>query len=113
MYTIEDQEQAAYIAGDTKTADLLARIAELEAEVLELENKFEDTETLEEWEKRNGPAYDYVQFFQQCFSRLSGHYPCPSVTSDYDKSIIFDTIERGEAYADCATDDSRSYGSRG
>lgn len=96
MYTIEDQEQAAYIAGDIKTADLLARIAELEAEVLELENKIEDTMTLEEWEKRNGPAYEYVQFFQECFMRLGAHYPAPSITSDYDKSIIFEAIEKGE-----------------
>lgn len=96
MYTLEDQEQAAYIAGDTKTADLLARIAELEAEVLELENKIEDTMTLEEWEKRNGPAYEYVQFFQDCFDRLGAHYPAPSITSDYDKSIIFEAIDKGE-----------------
>jgi hypothetical protein len=97
MYTLQDQEQAAYIAGDIRTADLLARIAELEAEVTELENKIEDTMTLEDWEKRNGPAYEYVQFFQDCFERLSAHYPAPSVTNDYDKSIIFSAIRSGEA----------------
>lgn len=95
--TIQEQEQAAYMAGDTRTADLLARIAELEAQVLELEDKIEDTATLEDWEKNNGAAYDYVQFFNGCFERLAGHYPAPSVSSDYDKSIIFAAIERGES----------------
>ena len=96
MYTLQDQEQAAYIAGDIRTADLLARIAELEAEVTDLENKIEDTMTLEEWERKNGPAYEYVQFFQDCFESLGAHYPAPSVSSDYDKSIIFEAIRLGE-----------------
>ena len=96
-HTIQEQEQAAYMAGDTRTAELLARIAELEAQVLELEDKIDITTTLEDWEKNNGPAYDYVQFFNGCFERLAGHYPAPSVSSDYDKSIIFAAIERGEA----------------
>ena len=112
-YTIQDQEQLAYLTGDVRTADLLAQIVELEEKVRVLEDQIEDTMTLEEWEKRNGPAYDYVQFFQECFERLSGHYPCPSVTSDYDKSIVFDAIERGEEAKNCATDKSRSYGPRG
>ena len=30
--TTEEQERAAYLAGDTRTAELLAQIAELEAE---------------------------------------------------------------------------------
>lgn len=112
-YTIEDQERFAYLMGDVRMANLLARIIELEEEVRVLENRIEDTMTLDKWEKRNGPAYDYVQFFQECFERLSGHYPSPSVTSDYDKSIVFDAIERGEETNICATDESRSYGPRG
>lgn len=126
-YTIEDQERFAYLMGDVRTANLLAQIVELEEkvrvletqiveleeEVRVLENQIEDTMTLDEWEKRNGPAYDYVQFFEECFKRLSGHYPSPSVTSDYDKLIVFDAIERGEEANICATDESRSYGPRG
>ena len=96
MYTIEDQERAAYLSGDTDRAELLARIADLEAQVEALENQIEDAQTLEDWESRNGPAYDYVQFFNDCFECLAGHYPAPSVTSDYDKAVIFDAIERGE-----------------
>jgi hypothetical protein len=42
------------------------------------------------------PDYsEYKQFFEDCFARLNGHYPCPSVTSDYDCSVIFDAIEGG------------------
>ena len=83
LHTIEEQETAAYMAGDTRTADLLARMAELEAQVLELEDKLAE--------------YDYVQFFNGCFERLKGHYPNPSISSDYDKSVIFAAIEDSEA----------------
>jgi hypothetical protein len=38
---------------------------------------------------------NYREFFFDCFSRLDGAYPCPSVTSDYDKGIIFEAIEGG------------------
>lgn len=45
----------------------------------------------------NCPDYDaYKQFFEDCFEHLNGHYSCPSVTSDYDCSVIFTTIEKGE-----------------
>lgn len=96
-YTIEEQERIAFASGDTRTADLLARIVELEGVIQSLQNQIDDTITLEDWENKNGPAYDYVQFFHACFERLGAHYPCPSITSDYDKSVIFDAIERGEA----------------
>lgn len=96
MYTIEDHERAAYISGDTARAELLARIAELEAERDALQNQLDDTQTLEAWERNNGPAHEYKQFFEDCFERLAGHYPAPSVTSDYDKGVIFQAIERGE-----------------
>ena len=89
-------EVQAYLDGNIELADALARIAELEAEVEALEEKIEDTETLKSWENSYGPAYEYYQFFNECFARLNGHYPCPDITSDYDKSIIFAAIERGE-----------------
>ena len=89
-------ETQAYLDGNIELADALARIADLEAEVEALEERIEDTETLESWEKNNGPAKEYYEFFHDCFERLGAHYPCPSVTSDYDKSIIFAAIERGE-----------------
>ena len=101
-------EVQAYLDGNIELADALARIAELEAEVEALENVV----TLESWEKSYGPASEYYEFFHDCFARLNGHYPypsvtywfarlnghypCPDITSDYDKSIIFNAIERGE-----------------
>ena len=89
-------EVQAYLDGNIELADALARIAELEAEVEALENAAADVVSLESWENSYGPAYEYYQFFNECFARLNEHYPCPSVTSDYDKSIIFEAIERGE-----------------
>ena len=93
-------EIQAYLDGNIELADALARIAELEAEVEALEEKIEATETLESWEKNNGPAKEYYEFFHDCFARLNDHYPCPSVTSDYDKSVIFEAIEKGEGAAE-------------
>ena len=89
-------ETQAYLDGNIELADALARIAELEAEVEALENAANNVVTLESWEKNNGPAKDYYDFFHDCFARLNDHYPCPEVTSDYDKSVIFEAIERGE-----------------
>jgi hypothetical protein len=90
-------ETRAYLAGDTATAELLDRIAFLESEVDRLEAQIDDTTTLEQWEDNNGPADAYKAFFEGCFERLDGHYPCASVTSDYDCSVIFDAISKGES----------------
>ena len=78
-------------------AELFARIAELEAERDALEEELEAAkdDSLTQWEKNHGPAEAYKDFFFDCFARLAGHYPCPSVTSDYDKSVIFEAIEKG------------------
>lgn len=95
MRTTEELERAAYVAGDAKTAELLARIAELEKENEELEDKAAD-DSLSEWNRCNGDAEQYKEFFHDCFYRLIGHYRAPDVSSDYDKSVIFEAIERGE-----------------
>lgn len=94
-----EAERLAYAEGFTGTAELFGRIDALEDQVAALEDQLEHakSDSLSEWEKRNGPAYDYVQFFNACFDRLAGVYPCPSITSDYDKSVIFDAIEKGAA----------------
>lgn len=102
MRTTEELERAAYVAGDAKTAELLARVAELEKENEELEEKIEELEekiandSLSEWNRRNGDAEQYKEFFYDCFYRLNGHYPAPNISSDHDKSVIFEAIERGE-----------------
>jgi len=36
------------------------------------------------------------QFFVDCFYALRDDYPCPSISSDYDKSIILDSIRTGD-----------------
>jgi hypothetical protein len=101
-----DAERIAYAEGFTMAADLFARIAALEAErdalareLEELEDKAAD-DSLARWERDNGPADAYRQFFDDCFERLAGHYPAPSVTSDYDQSVIFAAIEKSEGSAE-------------
>lgn len=97
-----EAERIAYAEGFTMAAELFARIAELEAErdalVEELEALKDSAadDSLTQWETRHGSADEYKQFFDDCFERLAGHYPAPSVSSDYDKNVIFAAIERGE-----------------
>ena len=102
MKTIDEQETLAYLSGDTNKADLLAQIAELEEQLEMLEEQLSDAQdnSLAHWEKNNGPSEEYKQFFYDCFERLGAHYPCPSVTSDHDKGVIFAAIERGEGVAE-------------
>jgi len=86
--TLEEQERAAYMAGDTRTAELLAQVEELT----------QQSEDLSDWidelggKKRISADLDELdllrQFFRDCFECLDGHYPCPSVTSDHDKAVI-------------------------
>jgi outer membrane murein-binding lipoprotein Lpp len=109
--TTEEQERAAYMAGDTRAAELLAQIAQLEAErdalAEELENLKDSAadDSLEHWENENGNPDDFKEFFYDCFARLAGHYPAPDISSDYDKSVIFAAIEKGEeAEANGGTD---------
>ena len=92
---LREAEQAAYAAGDTLKAKLLARIMDLEDE---LERVKDDAaaNSLKAWEDENGPADAYMEFFFDCFEHLRCRYPVPSVTSDADKQVIFDAIARGE-----------------
>jgi len=92
-----EAERIAYAEGSTKAAELFARLAELEAERDALEQELDDAraDSLTQWERENGPAKAYKEFFFDCFQRLAGEYPTPSITSDYDKSVIFDAIKKG------------------
>jgi hypothetical protein len=100
--TTEEQERAAYLANDTRTAELLAQIAELEAERDALAEELEKVQdaaaddSLKQWKHENGDAEQYREFFYECFARLAEHYPAPDVSSDYDKSVIFSAIDKGE-----------------
>ena len=97
-----EAERIAYSEGFTMAAELFARIAALEAERDALAEELETVkdaaadDSLTRWERDHGPADEYKEFFFDCFARLAGHYPAPSVTSDYDQSVIFAAIERGE-----------------
>ena len=95
-----EAERIAYAEGFTGTADLFARIAALEAERDSLQAQLDDLPNESERDQNARDLENYRQFFFDCFQRLAGHYPCPSVTSDYDQSVIFAAIERGEGGAE-------------
>lgn len=97
---IAELERRAYAENAPALAEVLAALHDALRRVAELEEQFFDTETLDDWNKKNGPADSYKEFFDSCFVRLSMYYPCPSVTSDYDCSVVFDAIERGEEARD-------------
>jgi hypothetical protein len=104
QYTISELETRAYLAGDVALSDALAQLDDSQLEIEQLEFDLDEVKsnanTLEKWEERNGPISDYCDFFHDCFARLDGHYPCPSITSDYDKSVIFNAIEKGEGMSE-------------
>jgi hypothetical protein len=91
--TLEEQERAAYMNGDTKTAALLGELEDVTRAYEALEEKHEDTEVFTDELRDELEALR--EFFSDCFERLAGHYPAPSVFSDYDKNVIFETIEAG------------------
>lgn len=92
--TIEEQERAAYMAGDTRAAVLLGELEDTERERDALTEELEDTEVFTNELKQELEALR--QFFGDCFDTLAAHYPAPYVFSDYDKSVIFDAIRKGE-----------------
>ena len=91
---ISEQARAAMNSGDDKLASILDALISLREMVEQQEDKMEELkrDSLASWENENGPAGEYMAFFFACFDHLDGHYPCPSITSDYDQSVIFDAI---------------------
>jgi len=88
-------------------ADALALLEQYQ-ELGELINVKQSLENAEQWERVKigdfsqrfntvGALEDaitpYIEFFNDCFSQI-GH-DNPSVTSDYDKSVIFEAIAKG------------------
>jgi len=103
MKTLNELERAAYLAGDTSLAAGFAAIDDLDNVLNDADltlDRMIETQIEEKLDKAlndNCPDYlAYKQFFEDCFQRLNGHYPCASVTSDYDRSVIFNAIKRGE-----------------
>ena len=96
-----DAERIAYAEGFTMAAELFARIAELEAERDDLIGKLEEAQDQipdpKQYAQDQQDLEHLKQFFYDCFERLPGVYPCPEFSSDYDKSVIFDAIEKGAA----------------
>ena len=95
MQTLEEQERAAYMQGDIRTADLLGQLEDMTEERDALEEAAEDVDVFTDELRDELEALR--EFFADCFERLAGHYPAPSVFSDYDKSVIFEAIEKGAA----------------
>lgn len=93
---IAELERRAYAENAPALAECLTALHDALLRINELEEQIDDTETIEQWSRKNGPADSYKEFFDSCFERLAGHYTCPSVTSDYDCGVIFQAIERGE-----------------
>ena len=96
-----EAERLAYAEGFTGTAELFKRIAELEAERDELMGELEEARDQipdpKQYAQNQQDLEHLKQFFYDCFERLPGVYPCPEFSSDYDKSVIFDAIEKGAA----------------
>ena len=93
---MREKARAAEFAGDDEKAALYAAVAEL-TEINEAQSEQLDDCRKYESDTADYPAYK--QFFDDCFDQLTGHYPCPSVTSGYDCSVIFDAIQKGEENA--------------
>jgi len=82
----------AYIEGSA-LYDALATLVVATEELYSIQDELEDVKReLSSLEEKTINFESYVSFFDECFERLDGHYPCPSVTSDYDCSVIFDAI---------------------
>jgi DNA-binding ferritin-like protein (Dps family) len=104
-HTYEELERAAYIAGNTALAALYDAAQTME----EIENSLPRQMTVEDFIGDGLETYvdaqvtdqcpdyaEYKQFFDDCFAHLNSHYPCPSVTSGHDCSVIFDAIAKGD-----------------
>ena len=89
--TLTEQERAAYISGDTRTAELLGDVDHLKQENERLDGALNDAPNDDDMQELR----ELRQFFDDCFECLGAHYPCPEVSSDHDKSVIFDAIRKG------------------
>lgn len=108
MITQSELERAAYISGQTTLAQLhgIADDWQTVDDALDtdipMDRSIQDAidARIDAAVTNRCPDYDaYKQFFEDCFAHLlpdGGHYPCPSVTSDYDCSVIFDAIAKGD-----------------
>jgi DNA-binding ferritin-like protein (Dps family) len=105
MFTNGELERSAYMTGNTALAALYDTAQTME----QIENSLSRQMTVDDLIGEGLETYvdtqvdeqcpnyaEYKQFFDDCFERLNDHYPCPSVTSGYDCSVIFDAIAKGD-----------------
>lgn len=98
MHTYDEIERAAYLSGDLIRSELAHEAAKYFDAIENTGFTLDSTVDAQVDAEVNArcPNYDaYKQFFEECFYRLNGRYPAPSVTSDYDQSVVFDAIEKG------------------
>lgn len=91
-----EAERIAYSEGFKMAADLFARIADLEAERDALRGELDDIPNERERDRDAQDLENLKEFFYDCFKRLAGNYSCPLWSSDYDKSVIYDAIDKAE-----------------
>lgn len=103
MLTFSELERLAYIGGFPSLADKYQKCADFdnaqENTYLDVDDTLNDQvdDQIAVAVEKQCPNYaEYKQFFETCFEMLDGRYPCPSVTSDYDCSVIFNAISKGE-----------------
>lgn len=109
--TLSERETLAYMSGDSTTAALLAQLDDNQTRSEKIEESLLDSGIdidamlevtsldvqIDDIVKDRCPDYAaYKAFFEECFARLDGRYPCPSVTNEYDNAVIFEAIEKGE-----------------
>lgn len=92
--TLTEQERHAWVAGRIQDAELLAANIELDEENDKLIDESFCTEPFTDDLKEEMDRLR--KFFDGCFTCLAGHYPAPTIFSDYDQSVIFDAIRKGE-----------------
>jgi hypothetical protein len=95
-------EVQAYMNNDSTLSKALATLSDIrlsmdECEIDSLDDMHSDKKGLEnKIYSLESELELYKQFFDDCFAQLAAHYPCPEVSSDYDCSVIYDAIAKGE-----------------
>ena len=98
--TIADRERLAYAEGFTEKDRVLGQTDDAQTERDALLDEVERLrDELRDLQRETQNHTEYRTFFEECFEHLAGHYQAPSVTSDYDKSVIFTAINNAEGAA--------------
>lgn len=97
-------EIVKYCLPDNLPAELREKLADYADSHEEIDPmSYELDEVKKELETANEKLQElaaYQDFFTDCFDRLESVYPCPSISNDYDQSIIMDTIRAGSIVLD-------------